>query len=140
MKTDQQKTDRNRMIRMAVQTISIVTLLTFLAGCMTGNDTWYTQAEDTYVSEHNTGGMPFDFSGAGGMKYSYTIPCWNDEGQMQKLTFGSDERFEPDTYLQLETQPIRGVVSWKEVAKDEVPEDVLEKIAETMKNQTASEN
>lgn len=140
MKNNLHKEIGNRWLMMAAKGINAIILSAFLAGCMTGNDTWYTQPNEAYVSEHDRGGMPFDFSGAGGMKYSYTIPCWNDEGQMQELTFGSDAIFEPDIYLQLETQPIRGVVSWKEIAKDEVPAEILEKIEEEMKNQTAPEN
>ena len=140
MNQNLQKTSANRWTTIARKGIGVLTLAVILAGCMTGNDTWYTQAQDAYASDHDTGGMPFDFSGAGGMKYSYTIPCWNDEEQMQELTFGSDDKIESDTYLQLETQPIRGVVSWKAIDKDELPKEVLEKIEETINLQTDLEN
>lgn len=100
----------------------LLVCLPMLAGCAVGSDTWYTRISDSDRADHDTGGLPFDFSGAGGMDNSYTVPVWNDEGDKTELTFGSDEPIPDDTWVQIETQAVRGVVSWKPVNEQDVPE------------------
>ncbi|WP_286073207.1 hypothetical protein, partial [Faecalibaculum rodentium] len=58
----------------------LLACLPMLAGCAVGSDTWYTRISDSDREDHDTGSVPFDFSGAGGMDNSYTVPVWNDEG------------------------------------------------------------
>ncbi len=100
----------------------LLVCLPMLAGCAVGSDTWYTRISNSDRTDHDTGGLPFDFSGAGGMDNSYTVPVWNDEGDKTELTFGSDEPIPDDTWVQIETQAVRGVVSWESVDEQDVPE------------------
>lgn len=102
-----------------------------------GNDTWYTRIGASDREDHDTGGMPFDFSGAGGMANSCTVPVWNDEGDKTELTFGSDEPIPEDTWLQIETQAIRGVVSWKAVEQQDVPDKPRDEILSAADNQSS---
>lgn len=128
MKETLAKAAINQRIWIAIGAVILAILCMGMNGCAVGNDTWYTKASDVYAKEHDTGGMPVDFSGAGGMNYSYTIPCRNASGKAQELTFGSDELIRPGTYLKIETQLLRGVVSWKEVGASDLPADVLKDI------------
>lgn len=102
-----------------------------LSGCAVGTDTWYARIRTEDQSEHdNTGGMPFDFSGAGQMDYSCTLTAWNEEGDRTELTFGTDDPIADGTWLQIETQALRGVMSWKTLSDAEVPAEVRTKILE----------
>lgn len=112
--------------------LAVLLGLAGVGGCASESGVWYTRADNDYAQKHDTGGSPVDLSGAGGMEYSYTLPCWSAAGQEQELTFGSDDLIQEGTYLQIETQFLRGVTSWKEISSSEVPQDILRQIRKTI--------
>ncbi len=51
----------------------LLACLPMLAGCAVGSDTWYTRISDSDREDHDTGSVPFDFSGAG--EWTTAILC-----------------------------------------------------------------
>lgn len=93
-------------------------------GCA-GGGTYYAKIEESELKKKEQDSSPIDLSGAGNMDYSYTLPGFNEGGHEEEFTFGVDEPLENGTWVALDTQPIRGVVSWKIVEEDSVPEAAL---------------
>ena len=116
----------SRTVAKACTAAALLTGVMTMTGCMVASDTWYARVEEGDRSDHDTGSMPFDFSGAGGMDNSYTLTARNDEGDEAELTFGSDDPIPDGTWLQIETQMLRGVTSWKAVQEAEVSEKARE--------------
>ena len=51
---------------------------------------------------------------------------WNQcpDGKEKEIKFKTSRELREDAYLELEVMQIRGVVNWREVQQDELPEDV----------------
>ena len=58
------------------------------------------------------------------MKYEYTLKAYNKNGKEKEIKFKTSRELREDAYLELEVMQIRGVVNWKEVQENELPEDV----------------
>ena len=78
-------------------------------------DLYYTQIDNTKIQE---------MAGSGDMKYEYTLTAYNKNGKEKEIKFKTSRELREDAYLELEVMQIRGVVNWKEVQANELPEDV----------------
>ena len=78
-------------------------------------DQYYTQIDNSKIKE---------VSGTDDMKYEYTLKAYNKNGKEKEIKFKTSRELREDAYLELEVMQIRGVVNWKEVQENELPEDV----------------
>lgn len=78
-------------------------------------DQYYTQIDNSKIEE---------VSGTDDMKYEYTLKAYNKNGKEKEIKFKTRRELREDAYLELEVMQIRGVVNWKEVQENELPEDV----------------
>ena len=69
-----------------------------------------------------------EFSGSDDMKYEYSLIAYNENGKEKEVQFKTSRILKNNAYLELEIMQIRGVVNWREVEKNDLPEDVKEKI------------
>lgn len=60
--------------------------------------------------------------------YIYTLPAYSEDGAEIKSEFGTSRELKQDAYLLLEYAPLRGVVSWEEVALEQIPADAAAKL------------
>ena len=60
------------------------------------------------------------------MKYQYTLVAYNKNGKEKEVQFKTTRELKEDAYLELETMSARGVVNWKEVQLNELPNNVKE--------------
>lgn len=58
----------------------------------------------------------------GGMAYSYTLDGVTPDGKPAPVTLDTERVLRDKAYLLLRTRPLVGVVSWEEVAWDQIPE------------------
>lgn len=100
----------------------------FIAG---DGATYYTQIDNTRITENNSSGGVIDLKG--GMAYSYTLICYNAKGKQEQITFGTDRELREGAFLRLEVVPLRGVVDWAEVQYEELPQAVKDALPEQMK-------
>lgn len=61
------------------------------------------------------------------MKYEYTLSAFNSLGKEKEIKFKTSRKLREDAYLELNMMIGRGVVNWKEVRFEELPEKVQEK-------------
>lgn len=92
----------------------------------TASGTYYTQIDNAKVSEQESKGGVIDFTG--GMPYLYTLSCYDEKGDEQELSFGTERKLREGAYLKLNVVPIRGVMDWSEVQFDDLPIAVQRKM------------
>ena len=85
-------------------------------------DCYYTQVDNSKTERDGVRDGVVDFNGD--MKYSYTLLCYNDNGKSKELTFGTSKELKDGAFICLTVKPIRGVIEWKEVQYNELPEAV----------------
>lgn len=99
--------------------IAVIIVIALMVGAyyflVIHKDLYYTQIDNTKVQEVN---------GSGDMKYEYTLKAYNKNGKEKEVKFKTSRELREDAYLELEVMQIRGVVNWKEVQANELPEDV----------------
>ena len=76
---------------------------------------YYTQIDNTKIEE-----LP----GNDDMKYQYTLTAYNKNGKEKEIQFKTSRELREGAYLELDVMQIRGVVNWKEVQQEELPDDV----------------
>ncbi len=84
-----------------------------------GSACYYTQIDNSKIEEVNSRGGVIDVQG--GMKYSYTLPAYNESGGGKDITFGASRKLREGAFIRLTVAPVRGVVEWSEVEYDEMP-------------------
>lgn len=82
-------------------------------------DIYYTQIDNTKIEE---------LSGSDDMKYQYTLIAYDKNGKEREVQFKTSRELRKDAYLELEIMLTRGVVNWKEVQVNELPDKVKEEI------------
>jgi len=99
--------------------IAVIIVIALMVGAyyflVIHKDQYYTQIDNTKIEE---------VSGSGDMKYQYTLTAYNKNGKEKEIKFKTSRELREDAYLELEVMQIRGVVNWREVQQDELPEDV----------------
>ena len=78
-------------------------------------DLYYTKIDNTKIEE---------ISGSDDMKYQYTLTAYNKNGKEKEVQFKTSRELREDAYLELDIMQMRGVVNWREVQVEELPDDV----------------
>ena len=82
---------------------------------------YYTQIDNTKIE---------GISSTDDMKYQYTLTAYNKNGKEKQVQFKTSRELRQGAYLELDVMQIRGVVNWREVNQNELPEDVKNAISE----------
>lgn len=88
---------------------------------------YYTRIDESQMTENEKAGKGGVVDFTGGMRYLYTLNCYDEGGKEKTLTFGANKELRNGAFLKLTVRPIRGVVAWAEVQFDEMPDLVCEK-------------
>lgn len=80
-------------------------------------DIYYTQIDNTKIEK---------ISSSDDMKYQYTLIAYDKSGKEKEIEFKTSRELKEDAYLELEIMVTRGVVNWKEVQVNELPDRVKE--------------
>ncbi len=78
-------------------------------------DQYYTQIDNTKIQE---------VSSTDDMRYEYTLTAYNKNGKEKEIKFKTSRELREGAYLELDVMQMRGVVNWKEVQQNELPEAV----------------
>ena len=99
--------------------IAVIIVIALIVGAyyflVVQKDQYYTQIDNTKIEE---------VSGSGDMKYQYTLTAYNKNGKEKEIQFKTSRELREDAYLELDVMQVRGVVDWKEVQQDELPDEV----------------
>ena len=80
-------------------------------------DIYFTKIDNTKVEQ---------ISASDDMKYEYTLKAYTKNGKEKELKFKTSRELRQDAYLQLDVMIMRGVVDWKEVQYNQLPQKVQE--------------
>lgn len=78
-------------------------------------DQYYTQIYNTKIEE---------LSGSDDMKYQYTLTAYNKNGKEKEIQFKTSRELREGAYLELDVMQMRGVVNWREIEQNNLPDDV----------------
>ncbi len=119
---------KNLIIIIAV-VISIIAILSVGAFFLFNvSDTYYyTQIDESNMTENEKAGQGGVIDFTGGMKYLYTLTCYDKNGKEKTFTFGANKNLKNEAFLKLTTRPIQGVVAWEEIQYKDLPDSVREK-------------
>ena len=99
--------------------IAVIIVIALLVGAyyflVIHKDQYYTQIDNTKIQE---------ISGSDDMKYKYTLTAYNKNGKEKEVKFKTSRELREGAYLELDVMQMRGVINWREVQQDELPEDV----------------
>ena len=99
--------------------IAVIIVITLAVGAyyflVVHKDLYYTQIDNTKIEE---------ISGSDDMKYQYTLTAYNKNGKEKEVQFKTSRELRENAYLELDIMQMRGVVNWREVQQNELPEDV----------------
>lgn len=94
----------------------------------TGSTYYYSQVDNSKIEQTESAGGVINFGGS--MDYSYTLRCYNEDGNAKDITFGTSRQLKEDAFIRLTVMPIRGVLEWAEVQYNELPSGVQEQYIE----------
>ena len=99
--------------------IAVIIMIVLAAGAyyflVVHKDLYYVQIDNTKIEE---------VSGTDDMKYQYTLTAYNKNGKEKEVQFKTSRELREGAYLELELMQMRGVVNWREVQREDLPEDV----------------
>ena len=99
--------------------IAVIIVIALLFGAyyflVLHKDLYYTQIDNTKIEE---------ISGTDDMKYQYTLTAYNKNGKEKEVQFKTSRELREGAYLELDVMQIRGVINWREVQIEELPDDV----------------
>ena len=75
--------------------------------------TYYAQVDADKLTSAGENNNDFD--------YHYDLPAVSAAGEEKELGFDTSRELRDGAYLKLETLALRGVTSWEEVSRDEIP-------------------
>lgn len=70
-----------------------------------------------------------DDSGVKYVRYEYKLPAFDKDGRQKTLTFTAQKQLRENAYLILFVKDDKGVTSYQEVKKQELPKKVSEKLS-----------
>ena len=76
---------------------------------------YYTQIDNTKIEE---------ISGTDDMKYQYVLTAYSKNGKEKEIEFKTSRKLREGAYLELDVMQMRGVVNWREVQEEDLPDDV----------------
>ena len=80
-------------------------------------EAYYTQIDNEKIEQIST---------SDDMKYEYTLTAYNTNKKEKEVKFKTNRELREDAYLELDMMAGRGVVDWREVQYQELPEKVQE--------------
>ncbi|GGH39323.1 YxeA family protein [Paenibacillus segetis] len=89
---------------------------------------------DNYYVQIKGGGEKIESKSDRGEKfvtYEYTLPAYNEAGEEKVFTFTSSKQLREEAYLNLFVKDSKGVTSYQEVQKEEIPNKAKEKLEGT---------
>ena len=99
--------------------IAAVIVIALVAGVyyflVVHKDIYYIQIDNSKIEQIST---------TDDMKYQYTITGYNKAGNEKEIQFKTNRELREGAYLELEVMLTRGVISWKEVQVEELPDNV----------------
>ena len=99
--------------------IAVIIVIALIVGAyyflVVHKDQYYTQIDNTKIEE---------VSGSDDMKYEYTLTAYNKNGKEKEVKFKASRELREGAYLELDIMQMRGVVDWREVQTEGLPEDV----------------
>ena len=99
--------------------IAVIIMIALMIGAyyflVVHKDQYYTQIDNTKMEE---------VSGTDDMKYQYTLTAYNKNGKVKDVQFKTSRELREGSYLELDVMQMRGVINWREVQQDELPDDV----------------
>lgn len=114
------KTRRNRNNPNQLLLAALLAGGLLMGGC-SGSVNKYARIQNDKVEASPEPGV-VDLSGAGGLPWKYELECFDASGQSSTCTFGTAEKLEDGQLIRLETDSLRGVLSWELIGLDEVPQ------------------
>ncbi len=76
---------------------------------------YYVKIDNTKIEE---------ISNTDDMKFEYKLTAYNKNGKSKEISFKTTRELREGAYLELETMAMRGVINWKEVQENELPDKV----------------
>ena len=99
--------------------IAVIIVIALIVGAyyflVLHKEQYYTQIDNTKIQE---------ISGSDDMKYEYTLTAYNKNGKEKEVKFKTSRELREGAYLELDVMQMRGVINWREVQQDELPNDV----------------
>lgn len=89
-----------------------------------GSTYYYSQIDNSKIEQAESAGGVINFEGS--MDFSYTLRCYDEDGNAKDITFGTSRELKEDAFIRLMVMPIRGVLEWSEIQYDELPIAVQE--------------
>ncbi|MCR0184486.1 YxeA family protein [[Clostridium] innocuum] len=105
-----------------VKTIGISVAVLLVAVCI-GGAFLFTQGGKEYYTKIDNDRVE-KIAPHGDMNYKYVLTSYDENGETKEVTFETARILKEDAYICLDTAPIRGVVSWKEVQFEDLPTPV----------------
>ena len=84
-----------------------------------GSTYYYSQIDNSKIEQTESAGGVINFGGS--MDFSYTLRCYDEDGNAKDITFGTSRELKEDAFIRLTVMPIRGVLEWSEIQYDELP-------------------
>ena len=104
-----------KLILLAIVGIVIVLAVGAYYFLVVHKDQYYTQIDNTKIEE---------LSGSDDMKYQYTLTAYNKNGKEKEIQFKTSRELREGAYLELDVMQMRGVVNWREIEQNNLPDDV----------------
>ena len=99
--------------------IAVIIMIVLVVGAyyflVVHKDQYYTQIDNTKIEE---------VSSTDDMRYQYTLTAYNKKGKEKEVQFKTSRELREGAYLELDVMQSRGVINWREVQMDELPDDV----------------
>ena len=89
-----------------------------------GSTYQYSQIDNSKIEQTESAGGVINFEGS--MDFSYTLRCYDEDGNEKDITFGTSRELKEYAFIRLTVMPIRGVLEWSEIQYDELPIAVQE--------------
>ena len=103
--------------------IAVIIVIALIVGAyyflVIHKELYYTKIDNTKIEQLST---------TDDMKYQYTLKAYNKNGKEKEVKFKTSRELREGAYLELDFMQMRGVVNWREVEENELPEDIKTKI------------
>lgn len=111
-----------KIIGIGIAVIIVAAIACFGVKFYADADYYYTQIDNSQVSQIESDGGVIDFKG--GMSYQYELIAYDENGKEKTIRFGTERELKDSALIRLSVKPIQGVVNWSEVQYDELPQEV----------------
>ena len=103
--------------------IAVIIVIALMVGAyyflVIHKELYYTKIDNTKIEQLST---------TDDMKYQYTLKAYNKTGKEKEVKFKTSRELREGAYLELDFMQMRGVVNWREVEENKLPEDVKTKL------------